>query len=336
LSPECGLDLEIVAGNARAWRAYAGVPIRAVLKSDGYNWGAARMARALEGLCDAVCVADADEFFALRPATSLPIVVLGSIDPSRLAGVLDANGRPTIGSPEELAIATRWAAANGRRLELRVGILPAAGWSGLDLPALAELAEPLAQSGAAIEVWTHLTGSHAAAGQIARLGEGVALLRRAGADVTSIETASTFSAADRSGPGDAARIGIGLFGATGGPIVPGVRSAIRLTAEAVRVESYPAGAGIGYGSHVFDVPVRVATLRCGYADGYPKDAVGLDDILSVGMQYTMIAAGAVAPGSSVCLLDGSTNLDALAAKAGRSVHEIVTTLGAAARNLEER
>lgn len=336
MSPVYAIDLEIVAGNARAWRDFAGVPLRAVLKSDGYNWGAARLARALEDQCDAFCVADADEFFALRPATSRPIVVLGSIDASRLAGVLDGDGRPTIGSRDELAIASRWAAANGRPLGLRVGILPAAGWSGLDLPALADMATPLAQSGAAVEVWTHLTGPDAAAGQIARLEDGVALLRRAGANVASIETASTFSTADRSGPGDRTRIGVGLFGATGGPVVPGIRNAIRLTAEAVKVEDYPAGARIGYRSRVFDGPMRVATLRCGYADGYPKDADGLDDILSVGMQYTMLATEAVAPGAGVRLLDQNTDLDAFAAAAGRSVHEIVTTLGAAARNLEER
>lgn len=336
MSPAYRLDLEVVARNARAWRAYADVPIRAVLKSDGYNWGAMRLARALEDCCEAFCVADADEFFGLRPATSLPIVVLGSVDPSRLAAVLDGDGRPTIGSREELTIASRWAAANGRPLAIRVGVLPAAGWSGLDLHALSHMAGPFAESGAALEVWTHLTGPEAAPGQIARLDEGVALLRRAGATVASTETASTFSAADRSAPGAGARIGVGLFGATGGPSVPGVRNAIRLTAEAIRVETYPAGTRVGYGSRAFDGPVRVATLRCGYADGYPKDAAGLDDILSVGMQYTMRRAGAAVPGAVVCLLGENTNIDALAAKAGRSVHEIVTTLGAAARNLEER
>jgi len=50
----------------------------------------------------------------------------------------------------------------------------------------------------------------------------------------------------------------------------------------------------------------------------------------------LMAAGEAMPGASVRLLDERTDLDAFAANAGRSVHEIVTTLGAAARNLEER
>jgi alanine racemase len=336
LRPTYGLDLDVVARNARAWAAFAGAPVRAVLKCDGYNWGAARMAAALEDACDAFCVADADEFFALRASTKLPIVVLGGIDPTLLAGMLDAGGLPTIGTHEELAIAADWAASSGRPLVLRVGVLPAAGWSGLDLPALADLAPALADEDVEVEVWTHVTDASAASEQMARLHEGVALLRRAGVNVAAVDAGSTFSTADRSAPGDTARIGVGLFGATGGQAVPGVANALRLDAQVMRVQTYPAGTRIGYGGRMLERAAPVATIRCGYGDGYPKDAAGADDILSVGMQYVLMTAGAVAPGASVRLLDKTTDLGAFAANANRSVHELVTTLGAAARTLEER
>lgn len=336
MGPTYGIDLDVVARNARAWAAFAGVPIRAVLKCDGYNWGAARLAAALEDACEAFCVADADEFFALRPLTSLPIIVLGAIDVIHLRDILNAGGVPTIGTRDELAIASSWASSNGRPLVLRVGVLPAAGWSGLDPAALADLARPLAESGAGIEVWTHVTDASAATEQIARFDEAVALLRRSGANVVATDAGSTFSTADRSASGETARIGIGLFGSTGGPGVPGVANALRLSAEVVRVATYPAGTRIGYGGRAFDAPARVMTIRCGYGDGYPKDAAGQDDILSVGMQYTLAAAGDEKPGASVRLLGERTDLDAFAKNANRSVHEIVTTLGAAAQNLEER
>ena len=336
MGPTCGIDLDVVARNARAWAAFAGVPVRAVLKCDGYNWGAPRLAAALEATCEAFCVADADEFFALRPLTSLPIVVLGAVDVAHLRDVLHGDGRPTVATRDEVAIASAWAAQNDRPLRLRVGVLPAAGWSGLDLPALIDLAGPLAESGARVEVWTHVTGASASPEQIARFDRAVAMLRQAGVDVTGVDAGSTFSTADRSAPGSAVRIGVGLFGATGGPAVPGVANAIRLSGPVVRIDDYPAGTRIGYGERVLDRAARVATIRCGYGDGYPKDAPGLDDILSVGMQYTLSAAGSTVPGASVGLLDQRTNLDAFAANARRSVHEIVTTLGAAARHLEER
>ncbi len=336
MGPTYDIDLDVVARNARAWAAFAGVPVRAVLKCDGYNWGAPRLAAALEETCEAFCVADAGEFFALRPLTSLPIVVLGAVDVAQLRDVLDAGGRPTVATRDEVAIASAWATQSDRPLALRVGVLPAAGWSGLDLPALAELTRPLAESGARVEVWTHLTGAAASSDQTARLDQAVDLLRRAGVDVSGLDAGSTFSTAERSAPGSAVRIGVGLFGATGGPHVPGVANAIRLSGRVVRVDAYPAGTRIGYGERVLGAATRVATIRCGYGDGYPKDADGLDDILSVGMQYTLSAAGSAVPGASVGLLDERTNLDAFAANAGRSVHEIVTTLGAAARHLEER
>jgi len=335
LGPTHGIALDVVARNARAWAAFAGVPIRAVLKCDGYNWGAPRLAAALEDVCEAFCVADASEFFALRPLTSLPIVVLGAIDVGHLRDVLDAGGLPTIGTRDELAIATSWARSNARPLVVRVGVLPAAGWSGLDLAALADLARPLAESGAGIELWTHVTDATVAGEQIGRFDEAVALLRRAGANVVATDAGSTFSTADRSAPGDTARIGVGLFGATGGPRIPGLANALRLSGQVVRVETFPAGTRVGYGGRAFEAPIRVATIRCGYGDGYPKDAGGGDDILSVGMQYTLTAAGEAMAGTSVRLLDERTDLDAFATNAGRSVHEIVTTLGAAARNLEE-
>ncbi|MDQ2991841.1 MAG: alanine racemase [Candidatus Eremiobacteraeota bacterium] len=336
MRPVYSIDLDVVARNARAWAAFAGVPVRAVLKSDAYNWGMGRMAAALEDACEALCVADADEFFELRPLTSLPIVVLGSVAPTRLSAVLDAGGTPTIGTREELAIATDWSASNARPLCVRVGVLPAAGWSGLDLNALEAFAPALADKNVEVEVWTHVTDAAAARGQVVRLQEGVSLLRRHGVKVAASDAGATLSTADRSATGDSVRIGVGLFGATGGPSVPGVENALHLRAEVLRVQAYPAGTRIGYGEESLETEMRVATVRCGYGDGYPKDAAGADDILSVGMQYALLEAGALTPGVAVDLLGERIGLDALAKCAGRSVHEIVTTMGAVARNLEER
>ncbi len=336
MRPVYSIDLDAAARNARAWEAFAGVPIRAVLKCDGYNWGMERLAAALEDVCEAFCVADADEFFELRPLTSLPVVVLGAVDPAHLCEILDAGGLPTIATRRELAIACDWSASSGRPLRVRIGVLPAAGWSGLDLRALEAFAPALADEDVGVEVWTHVTDAAAAREQVGRLHEGVALLRRHGVNVAAVDAASTFSAADRSATGDSVRIGVGLFGATGGPSVPGVANALHLRAEVLRVQTYPAGTRIGYGDRALETETRVATVRCGYGDGYPKDAAGADDILSVGMQYTLLAAGALTPGATVDLLGERTGLDALAWSASRSVHEIVTTLGASARNLEER
>lgn len=334
MRPVYRLDLDIVARNAEAWAAHAGVPIRAVVKCDGYNWGAPRLARALAAHCEAFCVADADELAELRPHAALPIVVLGAVGPERLADVLDAGGIPTVDTRDELAIASEWAATRERALTVRVGVLPAAGWSGLTLEALAAFAPALADEDVRVELWTHLTDPARAVEQSARLQEAAALLRREGVDVVRVESAATFSAADGSAGGESARIGVGLFGATGGTPVPGVTCAISLEATIVRAETFPAGAFVGYGTRALDAETRIASVRCGYGDGFPRQNGGR--VLAVGMQYALLRAEDEEAGATVRMIDAKTDLDALAARSGRSVHEMVASLGAAARAMEAR
>ena len=52
MQPDLSLDTAILAANARAWRAFAGVPLYAVVKGDGYGWGTGRVVRALEGIAE--------------------------------------------------------------------------------------------------------------------------------------------------------------------------------------------------------------------------------------------------------------------------------------------
>jgi alanine racemase len=329
MQPRIWCDLDVLVRNARAWEVFAGGPIRVVVKADGYRFGALDIVRALESLSTAFCVADADELFALRPYTAKPLIVLGEVDVVRLPQVLDAGGIVTIGSREGLAIATGWAQARARPLCIRVGVQSVAGWSGLTLRALADLAPALAAHDCSVEVWTHLTDLDALGDQLQRLHEGVAILRHAGVRVTATDAASTIPAARLCALGDSVRIGIGLFGATGGIPVPGVSNAIRMAAPVVRVDHLDAGTAVGYDGRGLERAATVVTLRCGYSDGFPKSLAGTGDILAVGMQYTQLRTDLAPAGSSMHLIGEHSNLDDLATRANRLVHEIVTSLGAA-------
>jgi len=60
----------------------------------------------------------------------------------------------------------------------------------------------------------------------------------------------------------------------------------------------------------------------------PKGLANTSDILSVGMQYTTLAPPPKSLGDqSVDLINLATDLDAFAAGAGVSPHELVTALG---------
>lgn len=332
MQPEISLDRSIVSANARAWRTAAGVPLYAVVKAQAYGWGIARIAPALEEIADAYCVSDADELATLRRYSRKRAIVLGCVPPDRFAEVLRSEGSPTITSPIEFEIAREILRGMGAPLRVRIGIRPAALWSGSTLEELRAFAPGLAAAGAQVEVWSHITAESMGALQAQALKQAVTMMREIGVNVAGTDLASMMPLAAGGPQGTAVRVGIGLFGATGGPTVNGVRCALRVVAPVTRVHAQPAGTQLGYGGRMLRMEETIATARCGYADGLPNTLEGSDDILSIGMQYTTVRASRCSPDhSELVLLDESSNLDAFAARAGRLPHEIVTAFGNCAR-----
>jgi alanine racemase len=332
MQPEISLDPAVLRENARAWRAFAGVDLYAVVKGEGYGWGLARVVRALEDTADAFCVADAEELADLRRLTAKRAIVLGAVTPDKLGEVLRSNAAPTIATVTELEVAARILNETGAPLRLRVGLRPAAAWSGLSLEELRAFAPALAAAGAEVELWSHITDWEAREQQAQTFAYACALVREAGVNVAGTDLASTMPLSAQGPLGTAVRIGVGLFGSTGGAAVPGVRCALRVVAPVIRMERHYAGTRVGYGGTMLRMGESIATARCGYADGLPKALAGADDILSVGMQYVTVRTSRVdESGSQVILLDETSDLDAFASHSGRLPHEIVTGFGNCAR-----
>jgi len=340
MHPAVTLDHAIVTSNVRAWRAFAGVPVRGVVKGDGYGWGYRVLVDALEGEVDAFCVADADELRDLRRHTATRAIVLGDVPLARLAEVMAHAALANVDTPAALTIAEHHAKSHAVPLRVRLGVRPAAAWSGLSLDEIRSFAPLLAQARAHVEVWSHITDWQNRDAQQALFSEAVRVLRAAQVDVVDTEIASTLSLAADGALGSRVRIGIGLFGAAvatgadsanGAAAVSGLRCALRVVAPITRTERVREDTRVGYGTRTVDAGTRIATARCGYGDGLPAALSGYDGIISVGMQYVTVGESRIEPGSShIVLLDETTNLDALAARAGRSAHEIVTAFGNAA------
>ena len=52
-----------------------------------------------------------------------------------------------------------------------------------------------------------------------------------------------------------------------------LQAAMSLRSEVIAIQNLNAGDAVGYGSRYrTDVPIRVAVIACGYADGYPRIA----------------------------------------------------------------
>ena len=317
MRPQIALDGAALRANAAAFAAL-GAPVAAVVKHDGYGWGARLLARELDAVVESYVVVDADELAALRPATDKPVRLLADAAPGRLARVLALGGIPNVSSREALAEAAAAAAARGG-LTVRVGILDAAGWSTIRPADAGALAAAMAGTGLAVELWTHVTSATRGEPILAAFLAARRAFEAAGVRVAGTDVAST-GAARRGLAFDRLRVGVGLFGARLGASVDN-RCALRVTAPLVRRFAPGESGWAGYGDTRVPADVPVAVLRCGYGDGFPKNLADGVDILSVGMQYT---ARVMHDGVDARVLIGAEHdVDTLAARAGMLSHELV-------------
>jgi alanine racemase len=155
--PDVTLDGAALRANAAAFAAL-GAPVAAVVKGDGYGWGARLLARELDAVVESYVVADEDELAALRPATEKPIRLLLDAAPGRLPRVLALRGIPNVSTRNALAEAIAAAQPRGT-LTVRVGVLDAVGWASIpprDAPAFAQA---MAGTGLSVELWTHVVST---------------------------------------------------------------------------------------------------------------------------------------------------------------------------------
>jgi alanine racemase len=325
------LDVATLRANARAWSAHAGVPLRAVVKSDGYGWGLEAVVRALDGDVQGYCVIDLAEFERVRAVSKRPVAILGDVPPGRVAPTLAAGGIPNLTDLDAVEAAGDWARSNGRRARVRLGLRSAIAWSGIDADQVGIFATRLAGAELDVECWTHLTDPSLFALQRETFARAVAGLRAAGVSVVATDIDATAALASGVSAGVATvRIGVGLFGAHGLVPIPGVSCALRLRAEIVRT-ARSAGQLAGYGAARAPRSGTLLVVRCGYGDGFPRAVDPELGILFVGMQYTVLHRAAPVSEASIDLLTAESDLDAFATAARIATHEVVLRLGHAAR-----
>jgi alanine racemase len=317
-----------VLRNARRWREHAGVPVWAVVKADGYGWGAARLVRLLDREVEGFLVADADEAGAVRHVTRRPIALLAATGPDETRALLDDGVVPNVASLEALAAADRWARGRARAARIRVGIVPAAGWSGLLEDAVEPFARAAAQSAVEIELWTHLTSPELWVSQRARFEAARSRFLAAGANVVGSDVASTqVSAREGRSRESRVRIGVGLFGAsmTGAQEAKlRLECAIRIDATITDVLRSDSVRSAGYRPEERISLPWLAVVRCGYSDGLPLRLAGTNGIVSIGMQYAVLARKERdSVGQRVRLLDVSSDLTLFLGNTGITPHEFV-------------
>ncbi|MGL5447100.1 MAG: alanine racemase [Rhabdaerophilum sp.] len=148
---------------------------------------------------------------------------------------------------------------------------------------------------------------------------------------------------------DLSRPGFALYG--GNP-TPGhknpMKQVVRLEAPVIQVHHVPAGETVGYSSNFIATRDSwIATLSCGYADGYPRNGgatpqkVGGYAILNgrectfagnvsmdlITVDITHLPEGSVKSGDYALLIGDGLDIDRVGASAKTSGYEILTSLG---------
>lgn len=286
------IDLDRIRRNvARLREAAGGRGLWGVVKANAYGHGAVPVGRALaEAGAFGLAVSSLEEALELREGgIRSELLVLGGLRPEALPRASAEGLSVAVVGPEHLAAYATALPQHPVKLHLkldtgmgRFGLLPSE--LSAHLPALRSLA-----------TWMEgLMGHFATADDP---DPGFAHRQRQTFEASSqvlLDAGLTFPQRHH-GNSDAllkglldgdthVRPGLALYGLT---CVPegralGLEPALSLIAEVARVKAVPAGTTVGYGrTFVAPGPMQIATLACGYADGYRRD---LGNKASVGFQ----------------------------------------------------
>jgi alanine racemase len=337
--------------------------IMAVVKADAYGHGAVGVTRALEAAgVDWLGVALLEEGAEIRRAgVEVPILVLGTARPAKIALYRRYRLTPTVSSITELALWRDWTAGQTEAQPIHLKVDTGMGRLGVALeevpwalemlrghPGL-RLAGLLSHFGDADDL-----GSPRNDLQAERFDVVLGLLTEEERGRTILHMANSAAALHRPASRHAlVRLGIALYGLDPAerpdhPLPPAARIDLRpvmsVKARIVQVREVPAGTPVSYGGRTVTCRrSRIAVVPVGYADGYAWRLTGKAQALvrgrrvpvagSVTMDMTLLdVTGAGAElGDEVVLLgrQGAEEITAaeLAVHAGTISWEILCHLG---------
>jgi alanine racemase len=297
------VDLDALDTNLRRIRAEApDMRVLAVVKADGYGHGAVGVSRALEASgVDWLGVALLEEGAELRRAgIGLPILVLGTARPAKIALYRRYRLTPTLSSLAELALWREWAAGLSEPQPVHLKVDTGMGRLGValdEVPAALALlrATPRLQLAGLL---SHFGDADDPASPRNELQEE----RFAGvlAELTEAERAAVTvhmanSAASLHRPQSRfhlGRLGIGLYGLDPMRRVQGLVPVMSMVARIVQVREVPEGTPLSYGGRtVTRRRSRIAVVPVGYADGYSWRLTGRAEALVRGRRVPV--AGSV-------------------------------------------
>ena len=315
-----------------------------VLKGNAYGLGALPVARLLAGLgAQLLAVATVPEALEIKREVNAGVLVMGmaSLDAQE---AIRRDVILTAYSPESAWTLSQAADRAGRACRVHIKVNTGLNRLGFDCRDLEGIAAAAALPGLKVEgVFTHL-GLHGPERDMAQLA---AFERAAEGLAHQTGTPLLVHALDSIGlvryPQQAlggVRLGAWLYGVHPKDVPPQEDPlALALFARVAQVFTAPAGALVGYDDgHPLERPTRIATLACGYGDGYPRlngqgwvwlgggRAPVLGPVCMDQMMVDVTGLGWVEPGDAAQLLGGPIGIDEYASWQGLNRNEALCRL----------
>jgi len=357
--PVARIDLTSLVHNFREVERLVGpqVSILAMVKADAYGHGAVAVTRALlRASCRVFGTATVDEAARLKDDTPLPadarVVVFGGIPPSLARDAAVIGAEVATHDADVVRALGEAGRALGREIPVHVKVdtgMHRLGVEPRDASAFVDMVRAT-RGVRAVALCSHFAMAESVTtdvteGQLDRLVDAVKAVERTGERLPAHLANSAGIMTRPESHLDMVRPGLMLYG-----LYPDIslrsradlRPVMTLMAPVVRVATVAAGEGIGYG-HSFRAaaPLKVATLRCGYADGYPRALSNRGQVLiashrapvvgRVCMDHTMVdvsGAGDVRSGDIVTLWGPALAAEEIAAFGDTISYELVARVGA--------
>ena len=257
------------SGNAKAF---------AVIKANAYGHGLVNAIAAFGDVADGFALLDIDEARRLREAgLQQPIALLeGFFEPADLADVVALGLTPAIHGEAQLKMLERArpAASIDVLLKINSGMNRLGFTADNFAAALARLrALPCVRS---ITPMTHFARADDEVGIAGQLGVFRSLTAGLGLPASLANSAALLRFPEA--VGQTTRPGIILYGSSPMPDQQsaeaiGLRPVMTLSSEIIGTQNIRAGDKVGYGgTFMADGAMRIGTVACGYADGYPRHA----------------------------------------------------------------
>jgi alanine racemase len=352
--------LEVHAANLRhnagEVARFAGRPVLAVIKNNGYGLGVVHSAKVLEPLpaVFGFAVVKLQEALDLRDhGITKPVLLMAPFDEADLRLALARGLMPMVYTPIG-DLLEREAARLGRPVPIHVCVDTGIGRVGVPHARAAALIRDLAARKGVVINGTMMTYTEDLAFDREQTRRFTALtgeLKAAGLSLGRLHAASTYTLFQHGTAAsfDMVRVGMALLGLYPDPKftamkILDLRPALAMRVRVAYVKQLAAGESAGYErAYLATRPVWIATLPVGHADGWPRVAarggrVRINGrmypvIASVSASHTLVEIGdteAVRPGDVATLFDwdsGSRPED-VAAATGASVYDLTMHLSA--------